>query len=116
MQPHSSSKCLYSDKIKKKLNKKQRSQREVVTNPLLRCSLFNPFLTLFFFSFYDQNFYLTVVNVQLPLIILGHSYRAFTKLLALGTQKEEDEQYRMSTTGLQRARSRGQRHGQTDFY
>lgn len=51
------------------------------------------------------------------MIILGHSYRAFTKLLALGTQKEEDEQYRMSTTGLQRARSRGgQRHGGADWY
>lgn len=42
--------------------------------------------------------YFTVVNVQL--IMLGHSYRAFTKLLALGTQKEYDEQYRMFTTGL----------------
>lgn len=28
------------------------------------------------------------INVQLPWIMLGHSYRAFTKLLALGTQKE----------------------------
>lgn len=47
--------------------------------------------------------------MQLPLIMSGHSYRAFTKLLALGTQKEEDERYRRSTgaTGLQRARSRG---------
>lgn len=51
--------------------------------------------------------------MQLPLIMLGHSYRAFTKLLALGTQKEEDEQYRRSTgaTGLQRARSRGKDMG-----
>lgn len=45
--------------------------------------------------------------------MLGHSYRAFTKLLALGTQKEEDDEYRMSTgaTGLQRERSRGQDMG-----
>lgn len=45
--------------------------------------------------------------------MLGHSYRAFTKLLALGTQKEEDEQYRRSTgaTGLQRAKSRGKDMG-----
>lgn len=44
--------------------------------------------------------------------MLGHSYRAFTKLLALGTQKE-DEQYRRSTgaTGLQRAKSRGKDMG-----
>lgn len=39
--------------------KQQCSQREVVTNPLLRCSLFYPFLTVFFLcSFYDQNFIL----------------------------------------------------------
>lgn len=51
--------------------------------------------------------------MQLPLIMLGHSYRAFTKLLALGTQKEEDDKYRMSTgaTGLQRERNRGQDMG-----
>lgn len=55
--------------------------------------------------------------MQLPLIMSGHSYRAFTKLLALGTQKEEDEQYRRSSgaTGLQRPRSRGKDVGPTSY-
>lgn len=45
------------------------------------------FIIEFILTFFSMIcIYFTVVNVQL--IMLGHSYRAFTKLLALGTQKE----------------------------
>lgn len=60
--------------------------------------------------------YFTVVNVQLPLIMLGHSYRAFTKLLALGTQRigwavqEVNWRYRVTE-----GKEQGQRHGQTNY-
>lgn len=85
--------CLVVHYVLQPCKNNNAAKREVVTNPLLRCSLFFIHFWHFFFflcSFYNQIFfiffliYLTVVNVQLPLIILGHSYRAFTKLLALG--------------------------------
>lgn len=61
--------------------------------------------------------YFTVVNVQLPLIMLGHSYRAFTKSLALRTQKEgewaEHEVYWCYR--VTEGKEQGQGHGQTNY-
>ena len=55
--------------------------------------------------------------MQLPWIMLGHSNRAFTKLLALGTRRQQDEQYRsIGATGLQSAKSRGKVKTWADHY
>lgn len=71
--------CIKNKQGKKK--KKRESKRSCYK------SFIKMFIIEFILTFFSMIcIYFTVVNVQL--IMLGHSYRAFTKLLALGTQKE----------------------------